>query len=133
MKYKNSTWNDFYDYGIQYMITAEKSVNHTDVFTPVIIYNISAIAIEKMIMGACMYYGELPPCHTLSGMADFAKNIIGLDEKLIDDMNRMDRMQMICSGDDLNSGEHFREDIPFCIDVMKRIFIKTELYLKSGG
>lgn len=132
MKLKNSSWNDFYIQGIQYMHAAEKSIVRGDVFTPVIIYNISAIAIEKLIMGACMSAGELPLCHSLSGMADFAKNVIGLDQQLVDDMNLMDKMQMLCSADDISVKDPEIEDIPFFIDVMKRIFEKTELHIRAG-
>lgn len=130
MKYKNSTWNDFYIHGVQYMIAVEKSVRQSGLFTPVIIYNMSAMAIEKLLMGVLILHGDLPYTHTLSGMADFAKNIVGLDEKLVEDMNIMDSMQMICSEDDKSLKEPGAEDIPFFIDVMKRVFLKTESFLK---
>lgn len=132
MTYRNTTWDDFYYQGIQYMRTVEKSLVRQDIFTPVIIYNISSMAIEKILMGVFILHGELPFCHTLSGMAGSAKNIIGLDDQLIDDMTRMAGMQSICSVDDDCSSVPGCDDVPFFIDVMKRVFVKTELYLKSG-
>jgi len=133
MTAQNSSWNDFYKQGIQYMRTTERSVMRGDIFTPVIMYNMSAIAIEKLIMGACMFEGKLPFCHTLSGMADFSREILGLDEQLVSDMNLMDDMQMICSEDDVSLKEPDIGDVPFFIDVMKRIFAKTESHIKSGN
>lgn len=130
-KYKNSTWDDFYSYGVMYMSIVEKSAARRDHFTPVLIYNMSAIAIEKLIMGVLIQNGTLPFCHTLSGMAEFSKNIIGFDEGLVNDMNVMDSMQMICSEDDISSKIPEIEDVPFFINVMKRIYQQTELYLKS--
>ena len=132
MKKSDSSWTDFYNQGVQYMVTAEKSVRHPDKFTPLIIYNLTAIAIEKLIMGVCTLHGTLPFCHTLSGMAGFVKDIIGLDEGLMSDMNLMDRMQQICSKDELFCEDPDVSDVPFFIDVMRRIFNRTELYLKSG-
>lgn len=132
MKTENPSWNEFYSQGILYMRTAEKSVRRTEIFTPVIIYNVTAIAIEKLLMGACLSGGQMPFCHTLSGMADYAKNIIGLDEQLVNDMNVMDGMQMICLEESFSSKEPEIEDVPFFIDVMKRVYNQTELHLKSG-
>jgi len=133
MTAKNRSWTEFYDYGTQYMHTVEKSVRNKDVFTPVIVYNMSAIAIEKLIMGACLYHGKIPYCHTLSGMADFAGGIMGFDDKLVEDLCLMDSMQMICSEDDKSSRKPADSDVPFFIDVMKRVFVKTELFLESGN
>ncbi len=132
MKSSNTSWNDFYSQGIQYMKTAERSVIHPEKFTSVVIYNLTAIAIEKLIMGVCILHGTLPYCHTLSGMAGFAENIIGLDKKLVEDMNLMDRMQQICSEDELYCADPDAEDVEFFINVMKRIFVKTELYLNPA-
>ncbi len=132
MKTENPTWNEFYSEGILYMRTAEKSIRRAEIFTPVIIYNVTAIAIEKLLMGACLSGGHLPFCHTLSGMADYAKSIIGLDENLVNDMNIMDSMQMICLEESFSSKEPDLEDVPFFIDVMKRVYFKTEQHLKTG-
>ena len=132
MKYKNSTWDEFYSHGIQYMKTVEKSGERKDLFTPVIIYNMSALAIEKLLMGVLILHGDLPYSHTLGGMADFAKNILGLDDKLVNDMSIMGEMQMICSEDDISFRDPKSEDIPFFIDVMKRIYTQTELFLNPG-
>lgn len=127
----NKSWAEFYDQGIQYMHTAERSVIRPEKFSPLIIYNLAAIAIEKLIMGVCARHGSLPFCHTLSGMAGFVGNIIELDEKLVNDMNRMDMMQQICSEEELFCENPDRADVPFFIDVMKRVFIKTEIYMDS--
>lgn len=131
-KFKNSTWDDFYSYGVMYMSIIERSSVRKEVFTPVIIYNMCATAIEKLIMGVLILHGTLPFCHTLSGMAEFSKSIIGLDETLVNDMNIMDSMQMICLEESFSSKEPDLEDVPFFIDVMKRVYNKTELHLKSG-
>lgn len=132
MNTENPTWNEFYSQGISYMQTAEKSIYRPKIFTPVIIYNISSIAIEKLLMGACLFGRMMPYSHTLSGMADFAKDVVGLDEKLVDDMNTMDGMQLICLEEYLLLKEPAVEDVPFFIDVMKRVYNKTEMHLKSG-
>ncbi len=128
---RNSSWNDFYSQGIQYMAAVERSVSNGDFFTPVLVYNITAIAIEKLIIGACMFSGNIPYSHTLSEMAGFAKNIINLDDTLADDLNTMDRLQMICSFDESVKINIEKDNIPFFLDVMKRIFEKTESYISS--
>jgi hypothetical protein len=113
------------------MKTVEKSAEGKNIFTPVIIYNMSAMAIEKLLMGVLILHGDLPYSHTLGGMADFAKNIVGLDDKLVNDMSIMGEMQMICSEDKISFKEPASEDISFFIDVMKRIHNHTESFINS--
>jgi hypothetical protein len=113
------------------MKTVVKSSEGNNIFTPVIIYNMSAMAIEKLLMGVLVLHGDLPYSHTLGGMAEFAKDIVGLDDKLVDDMNIMGEMQMICSEDGILFKEPESKDISFFIDVMKRIHTQTESFINS--
>jgi len=133
MNEDNGSWYEFYFQGRQYMKTAENGLTRSEVFTPVVIYNIASMAIEKMIMAVSILHGELPACHTLAGMARSAGNIMGFDDRLIEDMVTMDSMQMICTADEVCCTGPGIEDVAFFIDVMRRVYTKTEIYLKSGN
>jgi len=132
MSAQNSLPGDFYSCGIQYMNTTERSIMRRDKFNPVTIYNMSAIAIEKLIMGACITEGKLPFCQSLTSIAEYSKNVIGLDEKLVEDIKLMDSMQILYSEDDLTFRKPVKEDIIFFVDVMKRIFKKTEIFINCS-
>jgi hypothetical protein len=126
-------WLDFCRHGMQYRNTAERSLKRSAIFKPDIIYNLAAMAIEKILMAAFTVHGNLPYSHTLSEMAAAAKDILALDENLVSDMEQMDRMQMICHEESAFYEEMKEADIPFFIDVMNRVFDKAEAYITGKG
>jgi len=129
----DALWLDYFIQGLQYKNTAERSLKRPEVFKPDIIYNLAAMAIEKILMAAFIIHGNLPYSHTLSVMGSAAKNMLALDEALIFDMDRMDNMQMICLEETVSYGEMKYDDVPFFLDVMRRVFDKAEAYITRKG
>lgn len=126
-------WAEFFTQGMQYRSTAEKSLKRPEIFKPDIIYNVAAMAIEKILLAVFSKHGQLPYSNTLSAMAAEAKEILAFDETLVSDMERMDRMQMICHEESVFCEDMKVTDVPFFLDVMKRVFDKSEAYINQAG
>ncbi len=94
-------WEDFLHEGEAYLKTAQGAhAKNRKVFTPEILYNIIAMAIEKFIMAALMKYGALPYNHTMGDLveameATFPSTLGDIREKLL----ALDRYQEICDVD----------------------------------
>lgn len=129
---RDTGWYKYYREGVGYMTAAENSLNRPGVFTPVIVYNVASMAIEKLCIAAAMYSGRMPVCSTLAGMAEFAGINDESDEMLYSDLVRMDSMQDICSMDEARTADPGADDVPFFIDVVRRVFMKTEILFKPG-
>jgi HEPN domain-containing protein len=91
-------WEDYLKDGESYLKTAagafEKQKN---AFTPEILYNIIAMAIEKFIMAVLMRHGELPYNHTMRDLVEAMDTAFpaAIDE-LREGLLRMDGYQEIC-------------------------------------
>ncbi|MBI4793000.1 MAG: hypothetical protein HY789_09835, partial [Deltaproteobacteria bacterium] len=64
-------WEEYLHEGDQYLTTARRAfANQRQVFTAEILYNVIAMAIEKLVMGALMQSGNLPYNHTMRDLAE---------------------------------------------------------------
>ncbi|MCF6188816.1 MAG: hypothetical protein L3J49_15230 [Desulfobulbaceae bacterium] len=94
-------WEDFLHDGEAYLKTAEGAyAKKRAVFTPEILYNIIAMAIEKFVMAALMKYGALPYNHTMGDLVEameltFPGALGDIREKILD----LDHYQEICDVD----------------------------------
>ena len=94
-------WEDFLKDGDGYLRTAVGAYKkQRKVFTPEILYNIIAMAIEKFVMAALMRHGALPYNHTMRDLVEamdetFPSAIDDLREGLL----KMDQYQDICDLD----------------------------------
>jgi hypothetical protein len=82
-------------------------------FTPEILYNIVAMAIEKLVMAALMQQGALPYNHTMRDLVEameevFPKEIAEIKEGLLD----LDKYQNICDVDTYTIIIPNEEEIP---------------------
>lgn len=82
-------------------------------FTPEILYNIVAMAIEKHVMAALMYKGELPYNHTIGDL------VAAMDEvfpeaiaEIKDGLLELDRYQEICDVDTFTIVPPTVEELP---------------------
>ena len=96
-----SGWEDFLQEGEAYLQTASGAHAHgRRAFTPVILYNIIAMAIEKSVMAVLMKHGALPYNHT---MVDLVFAMDDLFPEYIaairDDLLALDSYQEICDVD----------------------------------
>ena len=91
-------WEQYRLEGQQYLNLADAAFTRKKAaFTPIILYNIFAMAIEKLVMGALMEVGRLPFNHTMYDLVEamelwLPEKIVGLGERL----RALDRYQEIC-------------------------------------
>jgi len=94
-------WEEFLHEGEAYLKTADGAhTKERKVFTPEILYNIIAMAIEKFVMAALMKHGALPYNHTMGDLVEameetFPGALGEIKEKIL----ALDRYQEICDVD----------------------------------
>lgn len=120
-------WEEYLREGKQYLRTATNAfAKRQNVFTAEILYNLIAIAIEKLVMGALMKNGKLPYNHTMHDLVDAMEEHLpgklqGLQERLIS----LDAYQEICHLDTYNRNPPNMDEIPGILslaqDLQKRL------------
>jgi HEPN domain-containing protein len=94
-------WEEYLREGEQYLTTARRAyAKGRPVFTAEILYNLIAMAIEKLVMAALMQSGNLPYNHTMRDLAaameeHFPGRLGDLRERLL----ALDAYQEICDLD----------------------------------
>ena len=96
-------WREYLKDGEKYLQTASgASIRRSEIFTPEILYNITAMGIEKLIMGFLMSRGDLAENHTMGDLLFALKRHLKLPERLINDLLYLDSFQEICDLDTYN-------------------------------
>lgn len=116
-------WEDYLKNGEGFLKTAAGAHGkQKKVFTPEILYNIIAMAIEKFIMAALMRQGTLPYNHTMKDLVE------AMDETYpaaIDDLRegllRMDRYQDICNLDGFRISPPGMKEIPGMLETAQKL------------
>jgi len=92
----NEKWSEFMTEGDAYLKTARGGQKRPGVFTPEILYNLLAMAIEKHIMAALIFKGTLADNHTFTDMIHSARKLCPLDDALIEKLIQLESYQEIC-------------------------------------
>jgi hypothetical protein len=110
-------WEEFLHDGSGFLSTAKGAYGkEIQTFTPEILYNIIAMAIEKFVMAALMKQGALPYNHTMHDLVEamedvFPERIVAFKEGLLN----MDSYQEICDVDAFNIIPPEREEISWML------------------
>lgn len=116
-------WEEFLSDGQGYLNTATKAYEKGNpVFTPEILYNLIAMAIEKFVMAALMRHSTMPYNHTMADLAEameatFPGKIEGLSQGLLD----MDKYQEICDLDGFKITPPGMEQIPEMLELAHQL------------
>lgn len=90
-------WRTFIKEGEEYLATADAAFRkRSPAFTPEILYNISAMAIEKLLMGFLMYHNDLADNHTMADLISSVERHVILKQGMKDDLLYIDSFQDIC-------------------------------------
>jgi len=116
-------WQDFLREGDAFLNTAARAHRlRRAAFTPEILYNLSAMGIEKFAMAALMSRGALPYNHT---MADLLAAIDETFPKCLDDiasdLRRLDEFQDICSLEGFKIAPPAASKIPAILEVAAKM------------
>jgi tRNA A37 threonylcarbamoyltransferase TsaD len=107
-------WEEYLREGDQYLTTARRAfAGQRHAFTAEILYNVIAMAIEKLVMGALMQSGNLPYNHTMRDLAEameehFPGRLGGITERLL----ALDAYQEICDLDTYHRTPPTMAEIP---------------------
>ena len=112
-------WQEFFEDGNGYLKTATGAlVKHREVFTPGILYNIIAIAIEKFVMAALMRHGTMPYNHTMADLVEAMEETFPGDlNSISSDLLQLDKYQEICDLEGFSIKPPGMEKIPAMIDL----------------
>jgi hypothetical protein len=105
-------WRNYYHDGEKFLRTATAGQSRRpEIFTPDILYNVIAMAIEKFIMGFLMYNGDLADNHTMADMIHSMERHLQLPPALARDLLHLDSFQEICEIDTYNCKTPSRSQI----------------------
>ncbi len=90
-------WHDHIQAGRKYLKTANKGLSRPAVFTNELIFQLTALAIEKLIIGVCQYHRQMPLDHTLSGLVEGLAPVCSLDAELADRIKWIEQIDNMCA------------------------------------
>ena len=126
---KPNEWKKYFDDGDSYLKTATKGRQNQTKFNPIMIYNITTMAIEKFFMAFFLYNHKMPTNHTMQDLADSIKEIIPMESSLYADLVRLDTYLDICSLGAFNAKALTNTELDFGLAVALRTksFIEKQL------
>ena len=90
-------WREYISDGGKFLHTAVNAARkRPEVFTPEILYNLTAMAIEKFCMGYLMYHGDLADNHTMADLAEAVERHAGPQPEFTKKLLFLDSFQEIC-------------------------------------
>ena len=92
-----------------------KSTKSAKKFTPSVLYNITAMALEKFVMATCMYHDSLPENHTLTDLMDAVVKHVPVDESVSKAILQFENVQQLCSLEDYERKEIAPDDLALFI------------------
>lgn len=115
-------WSEFMTEGDAYLKTARGGQNRPGVFTPEILYNLLAMAIEKHIMAALIFKGTLADNHTFGDLITSARVHCPIDEAVAAKLIELEGYQEICPVFDGYKRDGFpSEKVPEMVHVAQEI------------
>jgi len=127
-----TNWGGFYEEGAAYRHTLKKALNRPEIFTPVIMHNLSAMAIEKFFMALLVSRGRMPDNHTLTDLVNAVEKTLPVDRELSRDLAFMDSLQQICSMDHYEKAEMTGKEVPVFVSACDRVFDMVQPLLFGG-
>lgn len=90
-------WRDHITAGCQYLKTAGNGLSRRAVFNNELIFQLAAMAIEKLLVGVCQYHRQMPTDHTLSGLVEALAAVCPLEADLAGTIKRVEAIDDMCS------------------------------------
>lgn len=115
-------WQDYFRDGEQFLQTANGAYNKSaKAFSPDTLYNLTCMAIEKLIMAFLMKNGDLAENHTMGDLSIALERHLGHSPDIAEKLAYLDTFQEIC---DLES---YTVVIPTECDIIKCLSIGNEI------
>lgn len=116
-------WEDYFQHGEGYLNAAVGAHRKAiQAFTPEILYNLVAMAIEKFVMAALMRHGALPYNHTMADLVEAMEQTFpGRMGEIGEGLLALDKYQEICDIDTFNIRPPSLDEIPAMLDLAGRL------------
>lgn len=115
-------WMEYRRDGEQFLRTAvmaqKKKKDH---FTPEILYNLTAMAIEKLIMAYLMKNGDLADNHTMADLITALEKHAGKQPRLEQKLLYLDSFQEICELDSFSISKPTKEDTEVILSIGEEV------------
>ena len=107
-------WEEFLADGQGYLRTASRAfAGDREAFTPEILYNLVAMAIEKFVMAGLMFRGALPCNHTMADLVEaMEESFPHVAPEIREELLRLDAYQDICDPYHVVITAPARDEIP---------------------
>jgi len=89
-------WEEHISAGRKYLKTAGNGLARPLVFNNELIYQLTAMAVEKLLVGVFQYHRKMPADHTLEGLVDELALFCPLDKDLADGIKGLGRFDDMC-------------------------------------
>ena len=89
-------WEDHIRTGRKYLETAVNGLARPAVFNNTLIFQLTAMAVEKLLVGVFQYNGKMPCGHTLDGLVDELSLFCPLDKDLAEKIKELGRFDDMC-------------------------------------
>jgi hypothetical protein len=89
-------WKKHITAGRQYLKAARNGSARPEVFTNDLIYQLTAMAIEQLLVGVWQYHRQMPADHTLEGLVDGLASVCPLEKPLADGIKEIGRFDDMC-------------------------------------
>jgi hypothetical protein len=115
---ESMSWQEQYKGAEAYLRRVQKN---RSTFSPDLIYNLCAMAIEQYFMALCVFKDILPENHRFSDLIYSVSSFTTLTGTIIENLNKMETMQEICSLEGYNRRVSSPDDVPFYISTTEEI------------
>lgn len=89
-------WQNHIETGNSYLKTARNGLKRPMVFNNELIYQLTAMAIEKFLVGVHQFHRQMPADHTLDGLVNDLAGLCHLDRDLAEGVKSLGRMDNMC-------------------------------------
>ena len=91
-----SGWEDHILSGRQYLKTAQNGRARREVFNNELVFQLTAMAMEKLMVVVCQYHRQMPTDHTLSGLVRGLAPVCPMDEDLAQRIRAIEMLDDMC-------------------------------------
>ncbi|MGD9364867.1 MAG: hypothetical protein PVH87_04165 [Desulfobacteraceae bacterium] len=92
----NLDWKQQLNTGRAYLNTAINGLTRPSVFNNALIYQLTAMAIERLLVGVYQYHQQMPVDHTLDGLVDGLSSMCPLEPNLANGIKGISRFDDMC-------------------------------------
>jgi hypothetical protein len=92
----NLDWQKHMDTGQRYLNTATKGQDRKSVFNNQLVYQLTAMAVEHLLVSVYQYHRQMPADHTLDGLVEGLMSMGLMRDDLADSIKGLGRFDDMC-------------------------------------